>query len=177
MYSFSLRAISRRTLLLMAVTSTLLLTGCGFHLKHQDGLADKFPEIYIQTKQPTSELTRLVKLRLRGAGIEIVNKPSEDIAVLTLNPEQRSERTISLYATALSAEQEIGFTMNYSVKLPLNETKDFSVNIYRDFLNNSSEALAKSRETELITKELRSIAADHVINSMLSMKNEPVELP
>jgi len=177
MHSFSLRVISRHALFLMMAVSTLLLSGCGFHLKHEDGLVEKFPEIYLKTSQPTSELTRLVKLRLRGAGIDIMDSPNEHIPVLTLNPEQRSERTISLYATAISAEQEIGFTMNYSIKLPHNETKDFSVNIYRDFLNNSSKALAKSRETELITKELRGIAADHVINTMLSLKNEPIELP
>jgi len=175
MHSFYSRAFSRYILLTTTLAFSILLTGCGFHLKHNDGLVDKFPEIYIKTKQPTGELTRLVKLRLRGAGIKILDEPKDDAAILTLNPEKRSSRTISLYATALTAEVEIGFIMNYSIKMANFTAKDFSVNIYRDFLNDSSEALAKSRETELITKELRTIAADHVISSMLSMQNQATE--
>lgn len=175
MYSFYSLAFCRSTLLTSILALSLLLSGCGFHLKHNDGLMDKFPEIYIKTNQPTGELTRLVKLRLRGAGIKILDEPNNDAAVLTLNPEQRSSRTISLYATALTAEIEIGFIMNYSIKMANFTAKDFNVNIYRDFLNDSSEALAKSRETELITKELRTIAADHIISSMLSMQNQVTE--
>jgi len=155
--------------------TSLLLTGCSFHLKHNDGLVDKFPEIYIKTGSPRGELTRLIKLRLRGANIKILTASSPNAAILKLGGEQRSSRTISLYATALSAEEEIGYIMNYSLIMPNNEEKQFSVNIYRDFLGDSSKALAKSRETELITKELRVIAADHVIASMLSIKTEAVE--
>ena len=175
MHSFYPRAFYRRALFSFTIILSLLLSGCGFHLKHNDGLVEKFPEIYIQTSQPNGDLTRLVKLRLRGAGIKLLDKPNDKAAVLTLKPEQRSERVISLYATALSAETEIGFTMKYSIKMPNFTAKDFTVNIYRDFLNDSSEALAKSRETELITKELRTIAADHVISTMLSIQNEKVE--
>ena len=175
MHSFYSRAFSRNTLLTATLVFSILLTGCGFHLKHNDGLVEKFPEIYVQTKQPTGELTRLVKLRLRGAGIKLLDEPNENAAILTLNPEKRSSRTISLYATALTAEVEIGFIMNYSLQMPNYTAKDFTVNIYRDFLSDSSEALAKSRETELITKELRAIAADHVISTMLSIQNEAVE--
>ena len=175
MLSFYPRAFYRHILFTSTLIFSLLLSGCGFHFKHNDGLVEKFPEIYVQTSQPTGELTRLIKLRLRGAGIKILDEPNDDVAVLTLKPEQRSSRTISLYATALTAEVEIGFIMNYSIKMANFTAKDFSVNIYRDFLNDSSEALAKSRETELITKELRTIAADHVISSMLSMQNQVTE--
>jgi len=175
MHSFYSLAFCRNSLFISILAFSLLLSGCGFHLKHNDGLVEKFPEIYIQTSQPNGDLTRLVKLRLQGAGIKILNQPSDKVAMLFLKPEQRSSRTISLYATALSAETEIGFTMKYSIKMPNFTTKDFTVNIYRDFINDSSEALAKSRETELITRELRTIAADHVISTMLSIQNEVVE--
>jgi LPS-assembly lipoprotein len=165
----------RKSLTVLILTLSLLISGCSFHLKHNNGLVEKFPEIYLQTKDPTGELARLVKLRLRGANIKILSEPSDNVAVLALESEQRSSRTISLYANALNAEKEIGYTLNYSLKMPRYTAKNFTVNIYRDFLDDSSEALAKSRETELITKELRVIAADHIITSMLSMKNEAVE--
>ena len=175
MHLFNSPIFSRKLLLLTTFITSLVLSGCGFHLKNNGGLVEKFPEIYLQTKDPTGELARLVRLRLRGANIKIVTEADANVAVLTLRTEQRSSRTISLYATALSAENEIGYILNYSIKVPNYIAKEFTVNVYRDFLNDSSEALAKSRETELITKELRVIAADHIITSMLSLKNESVE--
>lgn len=175
MYLFNAQAFYRHIRLLLPLMSALLITGCGFHLKHNNGLTEKFPEIYLQTNAPMGELARAVKLRLRGANIKILTQENPNAAVLKLGSEKRSSRTISLYANALNAEKEIGYVLNYSLKMPNYTAKDFTVNIYRDFLDDSTEALAKSRETELITKELRDIAADHIISSMLSMKNEAVE--
>ena len=155
----------------LLLLSVFLLSACGFHLKHNDGLVEKYPKIWLQST-PNSDLTRLVKLRLRGAGIKIVEQPSEDIAILKINPERRSARTISLYVNAQNAEQELGYNLTYSIQSPGYEAQDFSVNLYRDFLDNPSQALAKSREAELLTKELRVIAADHIINTMLSLEKK-----
>lgn len=158
------------------ILSLLLLNGCGFHLKHNDGLADKYPQIYLQSNDPNGDLTRFIKIRLRGAGIKIVATPAEDIATLILEGERRSSRTISLNVRAQNAEQELGYNLNYSIQSPGYPAKTFSVNIYRDFLDSSSQALAKSREAELLEKELRTIAADHIISTMLSLKAEVPEL-
>ena len=169
------QAFYRYKLLLITLLMTLSLSGCGFHLKHNNGLVDKFPEIYLQTNSPKGELTRLVKLRLRGANIKILTEASSEAAVLHLKSESQSERTISLYANAQSAEKEIGYVMTYSLKMPHYTAKDFNVNLYRDFLYDSTQALAKSRETELLTKELRIVAADHIIATMLNIKESSAE--
>ncbi|GLS89208.1 LPS-assembly lipoprotein LptE [Psychromonas marina] len=157
---------SFKTLLLL--TPLLFLSGCGFHLKHNDGLVEKYPKLLLQSS-PNSELTRLIKLRLRGAGIELVTTPSDDIAILKVDNERRSSRIISLNVKAQNAETELGFTLNYSIQSPGYEAQHFNVNLYRDFVESSSQALAKSRESELLTRELRAIAADHIISTMLTL--------
>jgi LPS-assembly lipoprotein len=153
------------------LSSLVLLSACGFHLKHNDGLVEKYPKVVLQST-PNTDLTRLIKLRLRGAGIAIVETLSEDVAILKINEERRTSRTISLYVTAQNAEQELGYNLSYSIQSPGYEIQNFNVNVYRDFLDDSEEALAKSRESELLTKELRVIAADHIINTMLSLDNK-----
>ncbi|MEJ6078856.1 hypothetical protein MT391_10020 [Vibrio sp. 1-Bac 57] len=175
MHSFNLQALYRHRLFLTTLVMTLLLSGCGFHLKHNNGLVEKFPEIYLQTNNPKGELARLVRLRLRGANIKILTESSPSSAILHLKSERQSERTISLYANAQNAEKEIGYVMTYSLKLPNYTPRDFNVNLYRDFLDDSTQALAKSREAELLTKELRAVAADHVISTMLSMQDPSAE--
>lgn len=159
----------KTSLLLLAL---LTLSGCGFHLKHNTNLADKYPQIYLQSNDPNGELTRFVKTRLRGAGIEIASFPSSDITILKIEKERRSTRTISLYVNAQNAEQELAYNLNYSVQNPNQEIQPFNINIYRDFLDNPAQALAKSREAELLTKELRIIAAEHIITTLLTLENQ-----
>lgn len=159
---------------LLLLLSVVFLSACGFHLKHNDDLAKIYPKILVQSSANT-ELTRLVKIRLRGAGIEIVNEPSEGIAILKINAERQSERTLSLYVNAQKAEKELGYNLSYSIQSPGYEAQNFTVNLYRDFLDNPAQALAKSREAELLIKELRGIAADNIINTMLSLENKNSE--
>ncbi|MGB5446306.1 MAG: LPS assembly lipoprotein LptE [Psychromonas sp.] len=169
MQSTSLKAFYIRiALLLLSVVS---LSGCGFHLKNNDGLIDKYPKIYLQSSNSNDELTRAIKLRLRGAGIEVINQPEADLPTLKVNSERRSSRIISLYVNAQNAEKEMSYNVDYSLSSPGYKTQNFSVNLYRDFIENASEALAKSREEEILTKELRTIAADNIISTMLSIQN------
>ena len=149
----------------------LLLTGCGFHIKHTDGLVEKYPKILLQSTK-NSELTRQVKLRLRGAGIEIVTVPSDDVAILKVNTERRSSRIISLNVTAQNAETEMGYNLSYSLQSPGYRAQSFRVNLYRDFLDNPAKALAKSREAEQLTTELRGVAADHILNTMITFDDK-----
>ncbi len=149
-----------------------LLSGCGFHIKSSDGLVDKYPKIYLRSTK-NSDLTRFVLIRLRGAGIEIVESPSEDVATLEISATRRSERTISLYSNAQNAEQELGYNLEYSITRPEQVTQRFKITLYRDFLDDPAQALAKSRESELLTKERDMIAADRIINTMLSLNSTP----
>ena len=166
-----MQSLSKSFKYLLLLCPLLLLTGCGFHVKHNDGLVEKYPKILLQSTK-NSDLTRLIKLRLRGAGIEIVEVPSADVAILKVDPERRSSRIISLNVTAQNAETELGYNLTYSIQSPGYEAQEFKVNLYRDFVESSSEALAKSRESELLTKELRIITAEHILNTMLTLDNK-----
>ena len=150
--------------------SVLFLTACGFHLKQDNGISDKYPSIYVKSFDPTSELTRFINTRLRGAGVHLATSPSQNVAILNIISENRSSRTISFYTNAVKAEQELGYSMEYSLDVPKLEKKYFSVNLYRDFIDIPSQALAKSRESEMLTSELRKIAAEHVITTLTTLK-------
>lgn len=154
------------------VVSVMLLAGCGFHIKRTEGLADKYPQVFIQSGAPNGDLVRFVKMRLRGSGIEIVNTPTALATILKIGSVSSSSRTISLYIDATSAETEKGYSMTYSIQRPGFIAKSFNFNLYRDFLESADEALAKSRESELLTKEMNSIAADQILATMLSQKQE-----
>ncbi|MFT4837068.1 MAG: LPS-assembly lipoprotein [Psychromonas sp.] len=156
----------------LILLSALFISSCGFHLKNNNGLIEKYPKIYLQSNDSNSELARFIKIRLRGAGIQIMNQPEADVAILKVSPDRQSSRIISLYVNAQNAEKEISYNVKYSIQSPGYQTQEFSVNLYRDFTENASQALAKSRESEILTKELRGIAADNIIATMLSLENK-----
>jgi LPS-assembly lipoprotein len=157
--------------------SLLLISGCGFHLKHNNGLVDKYPKVFVQSSNPNSELVRFLKMRLRGAAIKIADMPTKESTIVTIEGVRSSSRTISLYVNAQNAEEELSYNLRYSIQNPGYPAKSFTFNLYRDFLENSEEALAKSREAELLEQEMHSIAADHIIATMLSLEKETKQQP
>ncbi|MEH6452902.1 MAG: LPS assembly lipoprotein LptE [Psychromonas sp.] len=170
MHTLSLKNFHLKIIVLFV--SLAFLSGCGFHVKHNDGLVEKFPKIYLQSSDPNGELARFVKIRLRGAGIELATLADADTATLKIEAEQRTSRVVSLYVNAQNAETELGYVVRYSLQSPGYQAQSFRVNLYRDFLDNPSQALAKSREAEQLTTELRAVAAEHILNSMITMEHE-----
>lgn len=155
---------------------SFLLSGCGFHIKHSsEGLSAKYPQVYVQTSDPNGELTRFVKIRLRGANIKVLTMPNADATILKVNGERRSERTISVNVKAQNAEQEMGYNLAYSLQRPGYQSQSFTFSLYRDFLDNPAQALAKSREAEQLTSELREAAADNIIYTMQVLEADSAE--
>lgn len=170
MHFLSLKNIHLKLIVLLA--SIAFLSGCGFHVKNNHGLVDKYPKIYLQSSDPNGELARFVKIRLRAANIEIATLADPDIAVLKIEPERRTSRVVSLYSNAQNAETELGYNLSYSLQSPGYQAQSFRVNLYRDFLDNPAKALAKSREAEQLTTELRGVAADHILNTMITFDDK-----
>jgi len=93
--------------------------------------------------------------------------------VLRIMSESSASRTVSLYSDASSAEYELNYVIEMEVRLPNQEPQYFTVALQRDQLNNSQAALASSRESELLQKELREAAAQQVVRTLSQVIIEP----
>ncbi|SGY83145.1 LPS-assembly lipoprotein LptE [Moritella viscosa] len=93
--------------------------------------------------------------------------------VLRIMSESTTSRTVSLYSDASAAEHELSYVIQMEVRLPNQEPQYFTVALQRDQLNNSQEALARSREAELLRKELREAAAQQVVRTLSQVIIEP----
>lgn len=142
-----------------------LLSGCGFHLKQGYNIPVELQNItLVSTKY--SELTRLIKQELRYNNINLIENPNANTPVLKIASETSSSRTVSLYNDVSAAEYELGYQIKIEVRLPNQAPQFFTVALQRDQLNNSQEALASSRESELLKKELRQAAAKQVVRTL-----------
>lgn len=93
--------------------------------------------------------------------------------VLRIMSESTGSRTVSLYSDATAAEYELSYVLQMEVRLPNQDPQYFTIALQRDQLNNSQEALARSREAELLVQELREAAAQQVVRTLSQVVIEP----
>ncbi|MCG9711910.1 LPS assembly lipoprotein LptE [Shewanella insulae] len=149
--------------------SVLLSAGCGFKLQRSYSIPDSLKTLTLSSQDEYSELTRLVRERLRLNSITVVEDDASVPAVRILN-DSLDRSTLSLYPTGNVAEYELNYHVRFAVQYPEREAKAFEVDIHRDYLDDPRTALAKSREMELLVKEMRIQAADSIIQILASIE-------
>lgn len=155
--------------LAFAIMALVIMTsaGCGFKLQRSYQIPAELNQLSLSSSDEYSELTRLVRERLRLNNVKIV-EPANDVPVLRLITDSLERSTLSLYPTGNVAEYELIYLVEFAVALPGKEAQPFKVEIRRDYLDDPRTALAKSREMELLTKEMRIQAADRILQAMAS---------
>ena len=155
----------KRILLATLALSVLLSAGCGFRLQGSYSIPEQLQTLSLSSQDEYSELTRLVRERLRLNSIAVV-APADDIPALRIINDSLDRSTLSIYPTGNVAEYELIYQVTFSVQLPGDESQRFDVAIHRDYLDDPRTALAKSREMELLLKEMRIQAADRIIQTL-----------
>ncbi|MCL1043783.1 LPS assembly lipoprotein LptE [Shewanella electrodiphila] len=160
--------IKRISLAMMALV-ILTTAGCGFKLQRSYSIPVELEELHLSTNDQYSELSRLVSDRLRIHTISTV-PASDTTPTLRLVNDSLERATLSLYPTGNVAEYELIYLVNYSLTLPESEPQIFQTEIRRDYQDDPRTALAKSREMEMLVKEMRIQAADNIIQTLASIE-------
>lgn len=160
-----------------ALLFTTLLSGCGFYLKQATNVPPELKNIRLVSSK-YSEFTRFIKQELKYNQINLVDDTfitdekgdtvliNSNVPVLKIASTTNTSRTLSLYNDVSAAEHELSFEVKMEVRMPNQAPQYFTVALQRDQLNNSQEALAGSRESELLDKELRRAAAQQVVRKL-----------
>ncbi|MBV7315880.1 LPS assembly lipoprotein LptE [Shewanella sp. NIFS-20-20] len=157
--------ISSVVLALVVMTSA----GCGFHLQGSYFIPDSLSTLHLSSSDEYSELTRLVRERLRLNNVTLT-EAAADVPTLRLINDSLERATLSLYPTGNVAEYELIYQVNFSVRFDKQAAKVFDVVIRRDYLDDPRTALAKSKEMELLLKEMRIQAADKIIQTLSTVE-------
>ena len=157
----------------LALLSLILLAtaGCGFKLQRSYSIPVELQQLHLSSSDQYSELTRLVGDRLRINRVTLV-PAAEGTPTLRLVSDSLARATLSLYPTGNVAEYELIYLVNYTVMLPEQEPTEFQAEVRRDYQDDPRTALAKSREMEILTREMRAQAADSIIQTLASIGSE-----
>ncbi|GGZ06712.1 LPS assembly lipoprotein LptE [Shewanella fodinae] len=155
-----------RRLMFSALALVMLTSaGCGFHLQGSYSIPPQLRTLSLITPDQYSELSRLVQDRLRLHNISV--KPvSAKLPRLTLMKDSLERSTLSIYPTGNVAEYELIYRVFFSIAMPDKEAQSFTAEVRRDYLDDPRTALAKSREMDLLVKEMRVQAADYIIQTL-----------
>ncbi|GGI83631.1 LPS-assembly lipoprotein LptE [Shewanella hanedai] len=147
----------------------MFTAGCGFKLQGNYSIPEQLRTLHLSSQDQYSELTRLVRERLRLQGITLAEE-ADNIPNLQILNDSLDRTTLSLYPTGNVAEYELTYHVTFSVSLPDQDAQQFDVDIHRDYLDDPRTALAKSREMEMLLKEMRVQAADKMIQTLATIE-------
>ncbi|NKF49574.1 hypothetical protein G3R49_03125 [Shewanella sp. WXL01] len=156
------------TTLLSVVLLSLALSACGFKLQRSYQIPEHLSQLHLASSDQYSELTRLLSDRLRVNSIDLVDANKQTPTLRLIN-DSLERATLSLYPNGNVAEYELIYHVNYSVALPDGEPEFFETAIRRDYKDDPRTALAKSREMELLVKEMRQQAADRIVQTLATI--------
>ena len=146
-------------------TILMCLAGCGFQLKGSDAASSsaKLEGMTLQliSSQPRSELTREVSRALSATGLMLL-KEGDAMLTLVLQPEQFTQRNVSLTVQARAAELELTLSADFTLNQQASDPIDARATVTRQMLNDPRNVVGKTEEIRLLREEMRRDLADQI---------------
>lgn len=158
---FAPRLLQNTALLLCFV----LLVGCGFKLRTASVLPEDLQNLVVTANNPDSQLFAELQKSLALSNINTTDV-SHASAELKLLNDSLTRRTLSLFPNGQVAEHELIYTVRYRLIRDQQKPITNSFELTRNYQDDPDNALAKSREMELILSELRAQASNLIIRQL-----------
>lgn len=151
----------------LLLAALVLLSGCGFHLRGGAVLPENVSRVYLSGGNQVlrDELT----VFLEDAGAQVVSNREQADAVIAVNDEGYDRRVLSVDPrTGKSREFELAYSMSYSVSRsdgsPLLAPQ--RVQLTRDYVFDPDAVIGKSREEDVLRREMRRDAVQQMLRQM-----------
>jgi len=147
-----------------ALLATLLLAGCGFHLRGSVPLAADLRQLALRAPDSQSDFARAMRRALLDAGAQLQTSSN---AQLIIERDELLERVASVSARNVPREYELTYIVQFSLRLGSETRIDTEeITVTRDFSFNERITLAKAREREQLRATLAQEAADIVMQRL-----------
>jgi len=154
----------------IVVTGLLCLIGlvssCGFQLRGDYLLNEQLQTLYVSSSDVHGELTRKLKQHLTRNQVKVLAHKNAQVPELRIMSDKLDRRTLSVFQNGQVAEYELIYAVHYQLRFANEEPQDFTFELNRDYQDDPSLALAKSRELSLLLSEMRRSAADKILRDM-----------
>jgi LPS-assembly lipoprotein len=145
----------------------VLLSGCGFHLKKASYLSEDLRTLVLSADDDRAALYELLENDLKNAKVTLVEpKTSSKVVQLHLYRDSLERQTLSLFRNGQVAQYQLTYSVSYRVTKQGQEPVEQSFELYRNYQDDPDNALAKSKELEMLLGELRQLASKRIIREL-----------
>lgn len=163
--------------LLATLLLTLMVSGCGWHLRGAGMIPEGLDTLYVVSNDPDGKLSRDLGRALESAGVEVPASAVDSELTLVILRERSSVRVATVSEQARVSEQELTEQAEFMIVdkngetvLPLS-----TVSVERVFEYDESNVLATQDERELIRREMRRDLISQILNRLRQLA--PVVTP
>lgn len=165
--------INRRAFTLVALSSTLAFSACGFQLRGTNGQANlPFRTLYLSVSD-ASPLGIELKRNIRGnGGTQIVTAAKDADARLEILAEVRDKEIQSLNSQGRIRQYTLYYRLTFRVvgKADMVLLPPTAIVLKRDISFNESQVLAKESEEALLYRDMQSDLVQQLIRRMAAIK-------
>ena len=159
-----------RPCLIAAVTGIIIsLSGCGFHLPHEEKLSDSCPEL-ILAGDDNDIFYKILEEKLILSGVKVTpvigsytSYIKGDIPVLSCGPMQGNSKVLSVAGNAQNLEYTYKTTVACNLFTPGPRPSAIADNLDRSYLNRSGVTISTDAEKSVIIEESAENHADMVL--------------
>jgi len=173
----TLASMSRR--IALALSTCLVLSGCGFHLRGSEGDKSNALNLYFDGPGVTSSgFIGVFGAALTGVGGNIVPTPVSANAIVYLYRASYQRQSITLSRTGHATGYDLNYRIVYEVRSPRGEVlqprREFEIK--RDYYNDQTLPLAQLFEESQIREEVEKEAAQSLLRRVVILiKQTPEE--
>jgi len=153
---------------LLAIVSlfSLILTGCGFHLRGDIVLPALYERVQV-VDRGNSDVGRALSSALQNVGSKIVSSAQEATAVVTVLSRGTQRRALNIASKQIreyELQLDITFVVQKSDGSQLAQPQ--TVSVVRNFQNDPNDVLGKDNEEQIIRKEMLQPAIIQLLRRM-----------
>lgn len=155
------RAVQHSLRLLFVGAALFFISACGFHVRGNFQVPDNLTELSIQGAK-RSEVAAGLQRALAQRQIAVVPY-TEGIATIEIGQETLDRRILSLTPSGQVAEYEFIYTLPIRFIHTSGQAQEQTIELSRDYQDDPNVALAKTREFELVIREMRNDAVQRAL--------------
>jgi LPS-assembly lipoprotein len=157
--------------LLILLSLTLVIQGCGFQLRGALDISSDISPLYLQ-QNSVFELAREIKSLLATNKIALAENSTQANTQLVLLNETKQRRVLSVDGNGRAREYALTYTVNFTINIRkaenqsetmLVEPKPESISLTRTLVFEPDAVLAVTNETEILYNDMRRNAASSIL--------------
>lgn len=142
------------------------LSGCGFHLKQASYIPNDVRNMVLVGEDPKSALLTQLRADLARSRVVLNEVGDEQTTELFLLKDRLERQTVSLFKNGQVAQYELAYSVSYRVSRPGFSPTEHHFELFRNYQDDPDNALAKSKELDLLLSELRRQASLRIIRQL-----------